>query len=187
MSVSSYDQSDRLCERARAGDRQAASELVTLFYERVYSYLRRLSGNEEDGADLTQKTFCKAWSSIGSFQGRSSFSTWLHGIAYHVYVDWRRQKNFTDTPTDDWWESRAADGPSPFEDAAEREMAQQLYALVEQLEEEARQTVHLHYYQGLSLKETAEVLGVATSTVKYRLREALDVLRSQAAEPKPGI
>jgi len=45
----------------------------------------------------------------------------------------------------------------------------------------------LHYYQGLSLKETAEVLNIATSTVKYRLREALDVLRTQTAEPKSGI
>ena len=187
MNNSMCDQPGQLCERAKAGDRQAASELVTLFYERIYSYLRRLCPSDEDAADLTQKTFCKAWLSLGSYEGRSSFSTWLHGIAHHVYADWRRQKNFTDAQSDDWWESCAAHGPNPFEDAAEREMAQQLYALVEQLEEEAKQTVHLHYYQGLSLKETAVVLGVATSTVKYRLREALDSLRSQTAEPKLRI
>ena len=179
-----HDNPERLCERAKAGDRQAASELVTLYYERIYSYLRRLCGNDDDAADLTQKTFCKAWSSLASYQGRSRFSTWLHGIARHVYGDWRRQKNLADVRTDEWWESCASDGPSPFEDAAERESARLLYALVEQLEEDARQTVHLHYYQGLSLAETAEVLGVATSTVKYRLREALELLRSQAAEPK---
>jgi len=38
--------------------------------------------------------------------------------------------------------------------------------------------VHLHYYQGLSLRETAQVLGVATSTVKYRLREVFKILRT---------
>jgi RNA polymerase sigma-70 factor (ECF subfamily) len=178
------DAPQRLCEQARTGDCEAASELVTLYYERIYSYLRRLCGGDDEAADLTQKTFCKTWSSLGSYQGRSSFSTWLHGIAHHVYVDWRRQKNFADGQAEDWWENCAADGPSPFEDAAEREMAQQLYALVEQLDEDAKQAVHLHYYQGLSLKETAEVLRVATSTVKYRLREALDLLRSQAVEPK---
>ncbi len=181
------DPPERLCERAKTGDRQAASELVTVFYERIYSYLRRLCPSDEDAADLTQKTFCKAWLSLSSYQGRSSVSTWLHGIAQHVCADWRRQRNFTEAQPDDWWESCAADGPSPFEDTAERELARQLYALVEQLGEDAKQTVHLHYYQGLSLKETAEVLGVATSTVKYRLREALDLLRSQAAEPKPRI
>ena len=59
-----------------------------------------------------------------------------------------------------------------------------MFALVEQLDEDTRHTVHLHYYESLSLAETAEVLGIATSTVKYRLRQALDFLRSRAAEPK---
>ena len=178
------DAPERLCEQARAGDRQAASELVTLYYERVYSYLRRLCGGDDEAADLTQKTFCKAWSSLGSYQGRSSFSTWLHGIAHHVYVDWRRQKKFADAQAEDWWERCAADGPSPFEDAAERDLARRLFALVERLEDGVREVVHLHYYQGLSLHETAETLGIATSTVKYRLREALDVLRWQTKEAK---
>lgn len=69
---------------------------------------------------------------------------------------------------------------------ADREQAHRLYLLVEQLEEDIRATVHLHYYQGLSLAETSEALGIATSTVKYRLREAIEHLRSKAAEPKLG-
>jgi RNA polymerase sigma-70 factor, ECF subfamily len=182
-----HDEPERLCERAKTGDREAASDLVTRYYERIYSYLCRLCGNHEDAADLTQKTFCKAWTSIESYHARSSFSTWLHGIAHHVYGDWLRRRNIADAKADEWWENCAADGPSPFEDAAERESAQQLYARVEELEEGARQVVHLHYYQGLSLAETAETLGVATSTVKYRLRQALDLLRSQTAGPRPRL
>ena len=50
---------------------------------------------------------------------------------------------------------------------------------MQQLDEEKREAVHLHYYQGLSLSETAEVLGIAASTVKYRLREALDFLKAR--------
>ena len=178
------DLTETLCDRARAGDMSAASELVSLFYERIFAYFRRLCGNDEDAADLTQKTFLKVWSALGSFQARSSFLTWVHGIGHHVYVDWRRQKKVVDEQEDDWWETCVADGPSPFEDAADREAARRLYALVEQLGESARETVHLHYYQELSLNETAEVLGVAASTVKYRLREALDLLRARLAEPK---
>jgi RNA polymerase sigma factor (sigma-70 family) len=77
-----------------------------------------------------------------------------------------------------------AEGPSPFESAAERELALQLYGRVEQLEDEQRVVIHLHYYQSLSIQETADALGVATSTVKYRLRHALDALQSRLAEPK---
>ena len=178
------DRAEQLCRAAQDGDREAASELVQLSYEKVFAYFRRLCGHEEDAADLTQKTFRKAWLSLSSFQGRSSFSTWIHAIAHHVYVDWRRRRSVVDYQTDEWWEACVAEGPSPFEDAAEREAAHQLYAAVEQLEEDARDVVHLHYYQGLSLKETADVLNIATSTVKYRLREALNDLRTRTAEPK---
>lgn len=177
------DQVEILCKRACKGDRQAACDLVEAFYARIFAYFRRLCGNEEDAADLTQRTFSKVWTSLSSYQGRSSFSTWLHGIAHHVYVDWRRKPNRNDAQSDQWWEGRIAEGPSPFEDAAQRELAQQLYFWVDRLEEEQREAVHLHYYQGLSLSETAEILGVATSTLKYRLREALDFLRSKTAEP----
>ena len=172
-----------LCERARKGDLAAASELVAQFYQRIFAYLRRLCGNDDDAADLTQRTFSKTWASLAAYEQRSTFSTWLHGIAYHVYLDWRRKPNRAETQTEEWWQARVAQGPSPYEDAAERELAYQLYHWVDRLEEDQKQAVHLHYYQGLSLSETAEVLGVATSTIKYRLRGALDVLRAKAAEP----
>src|SRR6266480_3593064 len=83
------DHADSLCNRAESGDLSAASELVSLFYERIFAYFRRVCGNDQDAADLTQKTFFKVWTSLGSFRRRSAFSTWLHGIAHHVYVDCR--------------------------------------------------------------------------------------------------
>ena len=178
------DHAETLCNRAEAGDMSAACELVGLYYARIFAWFRRLCGNDDDAADLTQRTFFKVWTSLASFRRRSAFATWLHGIAHHVYVDWRRTSRPTDSQTDEWWEKCAANGPSPFEDAAERDLARRLFALVDRLEDGAREVVHLHYHQGLSLGETAEALGVAASTVKYRLREALDFLRSQAGEPK---
>ena len=173
---------EELIERARAGDAPAAADLVAQTYERIFAFFRRLAGNEADARDLTQKTFAKVWRSLGSYRARSSVSTWMHGIGYHVYADWRRRENRLEAKSDEWWEACAAAGPSPFEDAAERDLAGHLYALVEQLPEEARELVHLHYYQGLSLQECAEVLGVAASTVKYRLRGTLDRLKTMAAE-----
>jgi RNA polymerase sigma-70 factor (ECF subfamily) len=170
------EQAEQLCERAKAGDLAAASELVSLHYQMIFSFFRRMCGSDEDAADLTQKTFAKVWAALPGYQGRSSFSTWAHGIGRNVYVDWRRQGNRLEPQTDEWWETCEAEGPSPFEDAAERDLAGRLHSMVTKLDEGSREVVQLHYYQGLSLKETAEVLGVAASTVKYRLREALDAL-----------
>ena len=79
----------------------------------------------------------------------------------------------------EWWTTLVDEEPDPFAKAAGQELAKRLYRAVERLEEDRRQLVHLHYYQGLSLKETAQVLGVARSTVKYRLREVMNSLRSE--------
>lgn len=173
---------DQLVARATAGSREAGSELVGLHYARLYAYLRRLCANDEEAADLTQRAFVRVWAALPSFAGRSSFSTWAHGIAYHVFLDWRRARPPGEWHPDEWWNARVASGPSPFEDAAQRDLACQLYRWVEALEEDDQQAIHLHYYQGLSLAETAEVLGVAASTVKYRLREAIGRLRTRAKE-----
>ena len=176
------DRTDQLRRAAQQGDLDAASELVKLFYEKVFAYFRRLCGHEEDAADLTQKTFSKVWASLPSYAERSSFSTWIHSIAHHVYVDWRRIKQPPVLNDEQWWHDRPDSAPGPFESAAARETAEQLYALVEKLDEDSREAVHLHYYQGLSLDETADVLSVSPGTVKYRLRRALDFLKRHVAD-----
>jgi RNA polymerase sigma-70 factor (ECF subfamily) len=175
---------EELCRNAQAGDLGAASSLIAATYERIYAYHRRLCGSEETAADLTQQTFASVWRSLSSFGGRASFTTWLHRIAHNVYVDWRRKGNRLDVQGDDWWETCTDDGASPFENTAERDGAHQLYAAIEQLAEEQRVVIHLHYYQGLTLQETADALEIATSTVKYRLRNALDLLKARLTEPK---
>jgi RNA polymerase sigma-70 factor (ECF subfamily) len=58
---------------------------------------------------------------------------------------------------------------------------------VDQLDEDKKQIVHLHYYQGLSIRETAKVLGIATSTVKYRLREVFKILRAKIGVEENGF
>jgi len=87
---------NQLVETALRGDQAAAVELIELFYERVYAFLRRLASNDADAADLTQRTFSRVWQALPTFAGRSSVSSWMHGIAYNVYVDWRRADRHTE-------------------------------------------------------------------------------------------
>ena len=171
----------RVLERAQQGETRAASELIELYYARIYAFLRRLSGNEADGADLTQRTFSRVWQALPGFGGRSSVSSWMHGIAYHVYVDWRRGDHRAEPRSDEWWALRADGGARPDELASQTDLAAAIYGSVDRLEPDLRDTIHLHYYQGLTIEETAEALGVATGTVKYRQRQALAELQKQFA------
>jgi RNA polymerase sigma-70 factor (ECF subfamily) len=170
---------NQLVEAARAGDKTAAVGLIEHFYERVYAFLRRLAANEADAADFTQRTFSRVWQALPSFAGRSSITSWIHGIAYHLYVDWRRANHPAESRSDDWWSACPAAGSAPDELAARADLAATLYASVDRLEPDLRESVHLHYYQGLTLEETAGAMGVAVSTLKYRLRLALDHLRKK--------
>lgn len=167
----------RLCRAAQNGDRKAASELLVFFHKRIFGYFRRLCSAEADAEDLTQQVFCKVWASLPSFRGNASVATWIYRISYHVYVDWRRRPNRIEPQLEAWWDALPANGPSPFETAADAEMAARIYSIVGGLDEETRQAIHFHYYEGLTLKETAEVLDVPTSTLKYRLRNGLKTIR----------
>jgi RNA polymerase sigma-70 factor (ECF subfamily) len=170
-------------EAARGGDRAAVIQLIELFYGRIYAFLRRLSGQDADAADLTQRTFARVWQALPSFAGRSSVSSWIHGIAYHVYVDWRRGNGHTEVRSSEWWADRIDAGAGPDELAARSDTAAVVYTAVDELEPDLRESIHLHYYQGLTLEQTAEAMDVATSTVKYRLRQALAELQRKL-DPK---
>lgn len=172
----------QLVEAAKRGELRAATELVDRFYEALFAFLRRLAGNEADAADLTQKTFARVWPALPRFAGRSSVGSWLHGIAYHVYQDWLRANHRLESRSDEWWADCPDPRHAPDRLAADADLAATLYAAVDRLEPDLRSTVHLHHYQGLTLEETAEALGVAASTVKYRLRSAVQQLQARLAE-----
>ena len=175
---------NRVLEKARRGDATATSDLIELFYARIYAFLRRLSGNDADAADLTQRTFSRVWQALQTFADRSSVSSWIHGIAYHVYVDWRRAERRAEPRSDAWWSLRPDGAARPDEVTAQTDLSSAIYASVDGLSPDLRDTLHLHYYQGLTIEETAEALGVATSTVKYRRRQALDELQKKFAAEK---
>lgn len=176
-------------QAARAGDEGAACRLVDEYHGRIYAFLRRLSGGDSDAVELTQRTFCRAWTALPSFEGRSSVSTWFHGIAYRTYVDWLRSHRRQESRPDAWWEAIPDASPGPDRVAADADASAAVYGAVDTLESDLREAVHLHYYQGLTLDETAEVLGIAASTVKHRLREALGRVRrhlARADRPSPN-
>jgi RNA polymerase sigma-70 factor (ECF subfamily) len=176
----------KLIDSAQKADPAAATQLIERFYERLYAFLRRLTHNDADAADLTQKTFTRVWQSLPGFAARSTLSSWMHGIAYHVYVDWRRSNHHTEARSEEWWATCVTDETSPAERVVKDDLARMLYRSVDELPPELRESIHLHYYQGLTLEETAETIGIASSTVKYRLRQAMNQLRRNLADPKPA-
>ena len=112
---------NQLRDKVRRDELSAAVEIIEHFYERIYAFLRRLTGKDADAADLTQRTFARVQQSLSSFAGLSSVSSWVHSIAYHTYVDWRRVQRGNESRPDEWWEAYQ-DSYREFRDALRREL-----------------------------------------------------------------
>ena len=107
-------------EALRAGDREAAQELVERTYEQVYASLFRMSGDAELAADLTQETYARAWRALDKFEGRSRVSTWLYRIAYTTFLNHIRRPQRVSTLDEDAAADLESPRPLPEEELIER-------------------------------------------------------------------
>jgi RNA polymerase sigma-70 factor, ECF subfamily len=192
--VGDSDPSDlELVRRANNGD-LAAFESLTVRYERlVYSLARRMLQHEQDAQDVTQLTFLSVVEHLDQFRGDATFATWLMRIAtYAALKVLRKRRNQIETAplescaeTSDVYDDIAhpsfiADwSQSPEELVHRREISQLIEAALEQLDEKLRVVFILRDIEGLSIKETADALGLSEANVKVRLLRARLNLREQ--------
>ena len=80
-----------LIREAKRGNREAFGVLVERYQRRVVGVALAVVHNQEDALELAQETFVRAYENLGSFESRSSFSTWLYRIAANLAIDLRRR------------------------------------------------------------------------------------------------
>ena len=169
-----------LVARAGAGDQEAFEQLVRDNQNRVYSLAVRLVGDREEAADLAQEAFLKAWQNLPSFQGESSFSTWLYRLTTNLCIDYlrrqkRRQEAAPAVSLDDeeaGWAEPADWNQDPYRKLEETERSRALARGLEQLPEHQRRPLVLRELSGLSYQEIAQALDLDLGTVKSRIARA---------------
>jgi RNA polymerase sigma-70 factor (ECF subfamily) len=170
-----------LLNRVRRGDRAAREELVVGYYRRVYAMLAHLAGDVHLAEDLTQETFAAALASVDRFSGRSTLATWLYRIAYHKLVDAKRRDRLNAEKTKEFQRQYAIQiqEDTALADFAAMESRRQLYDAVAQMDEDDRLMITLHYFQDLSYRDVASILGRPVGTVKWQINQSLHRLRSR--------
>ena len=176
--------------RAKAGDQQAFEQLVLDNQNRIYSLAVRLTGDKEEGADLAQEAFVKAWQGLPSFQGESSFATWIYRLATNVCIDYlrkqkRRRQVESEVSLDDEelsWTEPADWSQDPHRQLERSEQGRALARGLEALPEQQRQILVLRELSGLSYQEIAGKLDLDLGTVKSRIARARMALRKILAE-----
>jgi RNA polymerase sigma-70 factor (ECF subfamily) len=179
-----------LVARAKAGELDAFEALTNRYEQRVYSLALRMLRQEQDAEDVTQQTFLSALENLDGFRGDASFATWLLRIATHAALKVIRKKRGLDTVSlEEATEEADNHGtiPHPEYIADWRQSPEQLVQRNEiqrllddalaKLDEKHRLVFLLRDVEGLSVKETAEALGLSEANTKVRLLRARLQLR----------
>jgi RNA polymerase sigma-70 factor (ECF subfamily) len=180
-----------LVARAQSGDRDAVQELLQTYERRVLSVLLGMVRNPEDARELLQETFVRAFRSLDSFKGDSSFYTWLYRIAMNLAID--HQRRGSKRPSVQFDETIGVEeeavgagsaglGLDPFVNVRSRELGKRIFEAIESLTPDHRAVILLREIDGLSYEEISDVLQCSLGTVMSRLHYARKKLQTRLKE-----
>ena len=156
-----------LLEHAQTGDRRAFSELVQRHQSTVYHSCYRILGNVEDAKDASQETFLRAYTKLDTFQGRSTFKTWLVRVAMNVGLNKLTSLQKHSHINIDFVTHLLASTEAPEAELIRAEAAsQKIHEALHLVRSDHRAAIVLRELEGLTYQETAETLGVSEGTAK---------------------
>lgn len=171
-----------LVRQALAGQLLACEELARRWSARVVALCHARVGCGHAAEDLAQETLLRAFRGLATLQDADRFGAWLRGIAQRVCWDWHNSKQSGQVP----FSSLLADGSAPdwpgpddggAAQAERRDELRRLMSEVERLPEEQREVLMLYYYDDVTYRDLADLLGVSTATINARLTQARASLR----------
>jgi RNA polymerase sigma-70 factor (ECF subfamily) len=171
---------EELVERARTGDVDAFTRLVTSYRSPALRLAHGIAGGQAE--DAVQEAFVKAYRKLGTFRPGAAFRPWLFTIVANEARNRRRSMSRHTSLELRVREQPVVLGAGSDTIALEQERRRRLVAAVNTLSPQHREIVALRFFAGLSESETAEVLGCPAGTVKSRLSRALDNLRAELGE-----
>ena len=174
----SADQRD-LLERASQYDSAALTALYDQYVDRIYSYIYHRVGHVEVAEDLTGQAFMRMLEAVRS--GRpwhTSFSGWLYRIAHNLVIDHYRRRNRASFVDIDEVSAVSPEG-GPFQSVEARLDSERLHGALRRVTEEQAQVITLRFLEGLSIAETAEIMGKTEGAIKALQYRAVMALRRE--------
>jgi len=168
----------------RAGDNSAFAGLVAKHKNMVFSIVLKILHNREDAEEIAQDSFLKAFESLGSFEKKSKFSTWLYRIAYNAAITKTRKKRVEFVGIDDriisnYTEDEIQEYVGRF-DADEQKRI--IDKALKRLPEEDNLLITLFYKAENSVEEISAITRLTESNVKVRLHRIRKKLYGEISE-----
>lgn len=133
----------------------------------------RITGNEDDAADVLQDAFISAFKNLSSYQGTATFGSWLKRIVVNKAINSIKKKRAEILPDDNDWDIAQEEEPEVPDDLT----VDRVKHAIRQLPDGYRSVLTLYLLEGYDHQEIAEILGVSESTSKSQLNRAKNKLR----------
>jgi RNA polymerase sigma-70 factor (ECF subfamily) len=158
---------EMLITRIAGGDQLAMRTLFARYQVPLYRWIVRIVESNTLAEDLVSDVFLDVWRQAAAFQGRSSVSTWLMSIARFKALSARRRR--TEAPFDPSALEIADPADDPEIVLQKKDKGEVVRTCLAELSSEHREVLDLVYYHGKSVKEVAEIVGIAEATAKTRM------------------
>jgi RNA polymerase sigma factor (sigma-70 family) len=175
------DPDQDLVTRAREGDTRAFDALILKYGDKLYGLVYHMTSHKEDTHDLLQEIFARAYQSLKSFRGNSTFYTWIYQIAVNLTLNFLKKKKRRSGLSLNELDAAAHQDPALIDTTHEANPEQQtnlnelqvkLNEAMQKLSEPHRMVVTMFDIQGMSHGEIAKVLKTSEGTIRSRLHYA---------------
>jgi len=174
---------DTLIERCLRGDQLAWETIVRLHWRKVFNVAYKFVGRHDEAEDLAQDIFLKIFRSLGTFDRRANFQTWLISVSRNLCIDYyrsvRKERQTIDRDLTAEDASPVSREVGPLAALEKHDMVAQLRQALALLPAPLRTAVLLRDIQELSYQEIAERLGLPEGTVKSRINRGRKELARQ--------
>lgn len=181
---------ETIVRRAQAGDEDALEHLVREHYELIHRWALAATGDADDADDVTQRVLITLYRKLGSFDGRSRFTTWLYRVVANAAHNFARggtrrlrlvERARAQRPP------RKAEPPAVEEQLEGERVAGLVRFLMEELPGRQRQIFDLVDLQGYEPAEVGRMMGVKPVTVRTHLLRARRKIRRRVLEDHPEL
>ncbi len=174
---------EMLIQQIADGNMKAFGKLVERYQHRIVRFAERMLGDEDAAQDIAQETFLRLWRARARYPEQNDPVCYLLRIARNLCLDTLRSHHATET-LDEMTEIPPVAEASMAASLHSKTLAERVRRSVQALPEPQRVVFILSYYEDLSYKEIAEVVGCPIGTVASRKYQAVETLRRRL---KPWI
>jgi RNA polymerase sigma-70 factor (ECF subfamily) len=182
---------DALIERAVLGDEQALDRLFRRYYATMLRFAQKICRDPSDAEDVTHDAFVTLMGSIGSFDRRAAFSTWLYRVVLNKAIDFRRKVARRGRLADQLRLVSTGSYDAPQEAAV---AARQVIEFLLDFPDKERDAALLVLGEGLTHKQAAEIIGCPVGTIGWllgsagkRLNEILEAGSNDRENPQDSV